>query len=100
MALSPRPASTASRRSAVRDWRRRRAAVADMYVASRPGGRAAMEPPRVPMVRPALQVHEAAIDDERVPGDVARLAGEQEDRRVGDLPRGALAAKRDRRPAA
>ncbi len=42
------------------------------------------------------QRDEAAIDDERLTGDVAGLVGEQERGGVGDFPPGALASERDR----
>ena len=44
----------------------------------------------------SAQRNQAAIDQQRVPGDVAGLVGEQERGGVGDLPGGALAPERDR----
>ena len=38
---------------------------------------------------------QAAVDGEELAGDVARGVAEQEDDRLGDLPRGALATERD-----
>ena len=52
------------------------------------------EPPLRAMA--SAQRDQAAIDDERVTGDVAGLVGKQERSGVGDLPRGALASERDR----
>src|SRR3954452_18954890 len=45
----------------------------------------------------SLELRESAVDDDALPGDVAGLVGQQEDRRVRYLPGRPLAAERDRR---